>query len=135
MQQLNGKQASLTIAEWAYEDSGAAIQVGATGVDEPHDEQRPADAGNPRGYFEYAPIKTLGAAVSTDQRWLTSAGGHAIKVIAQLLPKLPSGRRCRILFMEHPLSEVVASQRQMLKQLGKDGAHSSDRRLASAYLN
>ena len=38
LQNLGSNQASLTVAEWAYEDSGAAIHLadtGASGVDEP----------------------------------------------------------------------------------------------------
>jgi len=95
------------------------------------DEVREADDSNPRGYYEFDAVKGMAG----DRSWLTQADGGAVKVVAQLLPNLPTGRRFRVLFMERPLGEVVASQRAMLQRLGKEGAHTTDARLARAYLN
>lgn len=95
------------------------------------DDERPADDSNPRGYHELEAVKTI----EHDRAWLAGADGKAVKVIAQLLPKLPAGHRFRILFMERPLGEVVSSQRTLLQRLGKDGALTSDARLARAYLS
>ena len=44
------------------------------------DTERPADVHNPRGYFEYAPVKALGR----DSGWISEARGRAIKVIHAL---------------------------------------------------
>jgi hypothetical protein len=79
------------------------------------DASRPADADNPRGYFEYAPAKRL----RHDSAWLGTARGHAVKVISYLLDALPSQHRYRVVFMERALDEVLASQRTMLSRLGR----------------
>jgi tetratricopeptide (TPR) repeat protein len=68
------------------------------------------DQSNPRGYLEFDAAKRL----ASDHRWLAQAEGKAVKIVAQLLTSLPQDRAYRILFMERPLSEVVASQSKML---------------------
>ena len=45
------------------------------------DKLRPADESNPRGYFEFDPVKRL----ATDQSWLDRTKGHAVKIIHVLL--------------------------------------------------
>ena len=97
------------------------------------DDQRPADPSNSRGYLEFEPVKRLGRP-GADSSWLESARGHAVKVVAPLLRGLPQGRPYRILFMERPLRQIVASQGAMLQRLGKSGANLTDRQLAAAYL-
>jgi len=96
------------------------------------DGKRAADESNPRGYLELAAVKHLGR--DPDTAWLDQAGGRAVKIVAPLLPHLPLGRRYRILFMERPLKEIVASQAAMLERLGKPGSRLSERQLAGAYL-
>lgn len=96
------------------------------------DGERVADASNPRGYLEFEAVKRLGR--DPDAVWLAQAGGKAVKIVAPLLQHLPPGPAYRILFMERPLKEIVASQAVMLKNLGKEGGKLSDRQLASAYL-
>jgi hypothetical protein len=46
-----------------------------------------------------------------------------VKVISQLLFALPAGHEYRIIFMERPLPEVVASQAEMIRRRGTSGAH------------
>jgi len=41
-----------------------------------------------------------------------------VKVISQLLLSVPKGRSYKLIFMERPLSEVLASQDEMLKHRG-----------------
>ncbi len=81
---------------------------------------RAADENNRRGYFEYEPVKRL----RHDNTWLPQARGHAVKIIHLLLRDLPlSGAlQYRIVFMQRPLDEVLASQRAMLARAGKAGA-------------
>jgi hypothetical protein len=93
------------------------------------DGQRAADDSNPRGYYEFEAAKKVGR----DNAWLEQAKGKAVKIVAQLLPGLPPGPRYRVLFMERPLGEVVASQRAMLQRLGREGANLSERQLAATY--
>ncbi|MBX7106216.1 MAG: sulfotransferase [Gemmataceae bacterium] len=81
------------------------------------DSQRSADESNPRGYLEYEPVKQL----RTDRSWLPQARGHAVKIIHLLLRELPvvAGLDYRVVFMQRPLDEVLASQTAMLRRDGK----------------
>jgi len=96
------------------------------------DGERAADENNPRGYLEFEAVKQLGR--NADTAWLEQAQGKSIKVVAPLLPHLPMNRPYRIIFMERPLNEIVASQKAMLERLDKAGGKLTDRQLASAYL-
>ena len=107
----------------------------AGGLETLTDGERAPDPSNPRGYYEHAGVKGLGSAHPDGRAWLDQADGKAVKIIAQLLTHLPSERKIRVLFMERPLSEVVASQRSMLERLGKAGAETTDQRLARTYLS
>jgi hypothetical protein len=57
-----------------------------------------------------------------------------VKLVAQLLPRIGANLKYRIVFMERPLNEVIASQRVMLDRAGKQGGRLTDRRLAQTYL-
>lgn len=78
------------------------------------DQQRPADASNPNGYFEYAPAK----AFDRHAPWLPDARGKGVKIISFLLLNAPPEYRYKVLFMVRPLPEVLASQRAMLRDSG-----------------
>lgn len=80
------------------------------------DAQRKADADNPEGYYEFERVKKLRGG---DRDWLFEARGKAVKVISSLLPEIPAGLPCKILFMRRALPEVLASQRQMLIRRGE----------------
>ena len=92
---------------------------------------RGPDTDNPRGYFEDERVKHL----HKDAAWLTEARGRAIKIVAPLLPYLPSGLACRVIFIERHLSEVLASQDQMLERRGEQVQHTPERqtRLCDEY--
>jgi len=87
------------------------------------DGQRAADPDNPRGYLEWERIKTL----PHDPACIAEAEGKVVKVISRLLLHLPAGHEYRVIFMERPMAEVLASQDQMLRRRGtyKEGADSS----------
>jgi hypothetical protein len=74
------------------------------------DDKRDADNNNPKGYYEYEPVKKL----MIDKSWLPNAKGKVVKVIAQLLPYLPPNFNYKIIFMRRPMSEVLKSQQIML---------------------
>jgi hypothetical protein len=95
------------------------------------DTQREADADNPKGYCEYAPVKGL----RSDNSWLHEAEGKGVKVIAQLLAHLPEGFEYRVLFMRRDLKEVLASQAIMLERQGKSGASLSSSQLEGVFRN
>jgi len=78
------------------------------------DGERQADTDNPRGYLEWERIKTL----PHDPACIAAGEGKIVKVISKLLLSLPAGHEYRIIFMERPLPEVLASQDQMLRRRG-----------------
>jgi hypothetical protein len=84
------------------------------------DGERQADEDNPRGYLEWERIKQL----PQDPGCIAEAEGKVVKVISRLLLALPAGHEYRIIFMERPLAEVLASQDRMLRRRGtyKEGA-------------
>ena len=93
------------------------------------DENRPPDADNPRGYFEFAPAKKM----QQDASWLPAARGKAVKIVAQLLGCLPSGFDYRVVLIERDLREVLASQRAMLQRRQRQGADLPDDRLRAVF--
>ena len=112
--------------------SGTSLMMsilGAAGLPLLTDGARPPDVSNPRGYFEYAPVK----ASATDLAWLDAARGHAVKVIHALLPALPGDRIYRVVLMQRPLAEVVASQDRMLAAHGPPGDASAAGRLERIF--
>jgi len=78
------------------------------------DHERKPDIDNPRGYCEWEPAKLL----PKEPNRIDEAEGKAVKVISQLLLSLPRGRSYKLIFVERPLPEVLASQDEMLKRRG-----------------
>jgi predicted AlkP superfamily phosphohydrolase/phosphomutase/tetratricopeptide (TPR) repeat protein len=95
------------------------------------DGKRPADPSNPRGYFEHEKAKRP----VEHREFLAAAGGKAVKIVAQLLPRLPRlpGMSYRVLLIERNLDEVVASQEAMLKQEARPASGLSPEKLASVF--
>ncbi len=114
--------------------SGTSLMMqmlAAGGIPPLTDDLRPADESNPRGYFEFDPVKRL----RTDRSWLDQASGRAIKVIHLLLRELPIDGKYnyRVILMRRPIEEVLASQRAMLERQGKAAA--ADSVLARVFAN
>src|ERR1039457_1244110 len=84
------------------------------------DGERGADTDNPRGYLEWERIKQL----PNDPGCISEGEGKVVKVISRLLLSLPASHEYRIIFMQRPLPEVLASQDEMLRRRGtyKEGA-------------
>lgn len=93
------------------------------------DEVRQADKSNPKGYYEYEKAKQLGK----NNAWIADIKGKPVKIVAQLLSSLPLGYSYRIIFMQRPLTEVIASQQMMLTRLGRKGSNLSPEKLAETY--
>ena len=89
----------------------------AGGIPPVTDNLRTADEDNPKGYYEFERVKQL---TKGDVAWLADAPGKVVKVIAALLPYLPATYRYRVIFMQRDMTEVLASQRQMLVRRGED---------------
>ena len=95
------------------------------------DGERTPDDDNPRGYFEWERIKQL----PKQPALIDLAEGRAVKCISQLLLSLPSGRSYRIIFMQRPLAEVLASQAEMLRRRGVSASGVDDFALSKAFQN
>jgi len=80
------------------------------GVDILQDELREADISNPKGYYEYEPVKAL----YKDNSWLGKARNMGIKVVAPLLRYLDGQYRYKVIFMNRDIHEVIQSQQKML---------------------
>ncbi len=93
------------------------------------DNVRPPDDDNPRGYCEYAPVLRT----ARDASWVSQAEGRAVKVVHALIAHLPAGHRYRVILMDRPLPQVLASQRKMLALLGRPGASLTEEQLAAVF--
>tara|TARA_R110002096_G_scaffold42144_20_gene113807 strand:+ start:2402 stop:5449 length:3048 start_codon:yes stop_codon:yes gene_type:complete len=106
----------------------------AGGIPALTDARRKADESNPRGYYEYEPATQL----QRNRNWVPEAKGKAVKVVAQLLPFLPStdenGEKLhyRVLFLDRDLNEILASQHKMLEREQRLD-HGGQGDLASAF--
>ena len=78
------------------------------------DNIREADIDNPRGYYEYEPVKAL----KKDSTWVAQSMGKGVKMVYLLVYDLPPDLEYRVLFMQRNLDEVLASQRAMLEPWG-----------------
>jgi sulfotransferase family protein len=76
------------------------------------DEQRTPDPDNPRGYYEFEPVK----GTKRDSSWLLAARGKVVKLVSALLYDLPPTERYRVIFMQRDLGEVLRSQEKMLQR-------------------
>lgn len=82
------------------------------------DGQRAPDQSNPRGYYEYAPVKRL---YRGEAGWLKDARGRVVKVVSPLLSHLPVQYEYRVIFIERDLEEVLRSQQSMRLRNGEPG--------------
>ncbi len=87
----------------------------AGGLDVFTDKIRQADESNPRGYYEHEAVKNL----KKKSDFLMDARDKTVKVIANLLPYLPSRFKYKIVYMKRDLSEIIGSQQKMLVRDGK----------------
>lgn len=95
------------------------------------DGERRADVDNPKGYLEWERIKQL----PKEPGCIAQAEGKVVKAISQLLLSLPSTHEYRIIFMQRPLAEVMASQEQMLRHRGTTGTPGDDSAIKQAFQN
>ncbi|HVW08258.1 MAG TPA: tetratricopeptide repeat protein, partial [Bryobacteraceae bacterium] len=104
----------------------------AGGVPAVTDGIRSADEDNPRGYFELEAVKQM----ANGAPWLEDARGKVVKIVAPLIPHLPDGVPCRVLLTERDISDIIASQRQMMTRRGRSVSETPARlaRLKSEYL-
>jgi hypothetical protein len=101
----------------------------AGGVPALVDNIRTADEDNPRGYYEFEPVKKT----REDPTWLNTAGGKVVKMIYRLLYDLPRDWTYWVVFMQRTLSEVVASQDVMLARRGQGGSDMTKEKLIALF--
>ncbi|MDP5278678.1 hypothetical protein Q9Q95_07060 [Sphingomonas sp. DG1-23] len=75
---------------------------------------RQPDAMNPRGYFEYAPVRTI----AHDQDFLSLARGKAIKIVVPLIALIEPSLPYKLIMMRRRIADVAASQAAMLRHGG-----------------
>lgn len=93
------------------------------------DNIRKADADNPKGYYEFEPVKKT----KEDPSWVNGAEGKVVKMVYRLLYDLPAGRQYRVIMMRRNLDEVIKSQEVMLERSGKAGGKLSDDKLKKMF--
>ncbi len=93
------------------------------------DRIREADDDNPRGYWEYEPVKKT----KQDSSWLDTARGCAVKMISMLLFDLPPEYTYRIIFMRRDMCEILASQDRMLARMGKKKGVDDDDKMGRLF--
>jgi hypothetical protein len=101
----------------------------AGGIPALTDNVRRADEDNPRGYYEFEPVKQL----KTDAGWVPDARGKVVKMVSALLPDLPEACRYRVVFMERHMAEILASQRAMLARNGHPADPAGEERQAELF--
>lgn len=104
-----------------------ALEAG--GLEALIDHIRTADEDNPKGYYEFEPVKKT----RDDPSWLDRAGGRVVKMVYRLLYDLPTGYSYRVVFMLRDLSEVLASQKKMLVRSGRDPQAVPDEQMAALF--
>jgi len=101
----------------------------AGGIDPLTDRIRTADEDNPKGYYEFERVKKL----PDDTEWLEDARGKAVKVLAELVQKLPADYHYKVIFIQRNLEEMVASQKKMLIRRGEDPDRVSDEEIMELF--
>ena len=95
------------------------------------DHVRAADEDNPKGYYEFEPIKNL--ARDNEQAWLEEARGKGAKIISDLLKELSSDYFFHLIFMKRSLEEVIASQNTMLIRRGEPPQPGDDEKMMRLF--
>jgi hypothetical protein len=93
------------------------------------DNIRKSDSDNPRGYYEFEPVKKT----KEDSSWIPQAAGKVVKMVYRLLYDLPPDYEYRIIFMNRSIEEILLSQKKMLERLGKQGADITDEKLSGLF--
>ena len=104
-----------------------AIEAG--GIPVLCDHIRAEDDDNPRGYYEFEPVKKT----RDDSSWVPGARGMVVKVIYSLLYDLPPDYQYRVVFMERSMAEVLASQKKMLERRAQAGGGVPEEKMAVLF--
>lgn len=94
------------------------------------DNVRQADEDNPRGYYEFEPVKKT----KQDASWVADSPGKCVKMVYRLLYDMPADHHYRVLFMRRNIDEVLKSQEIMLERQGKGGGGLSDDQFKKMFI-
>ena len=103
--------------------------LAAGGLEPLTDNIRTADEDNPKGYFEFERVKQI----EHDKAWLDDARSRVVKLISALLKHLPPSYQYKVIFMRRTMSEILASQRQMLIRRGEPTDTVPDDKMAAMF--
>ena len=103
--------------------------IHASGIEPIVDNIRKADEDNPKGYYEFEPVKKT----KEDASWLNDAPGKVVKMVYRLLYNLPAEFQYRVVFMRRDIKEVLASQNKMLERSGRSGGGISDEQMEALF--
>jgi len=93
------------------------------------DEIREADEDNPRGYYEFEPVKKT----AEDASWVEGSENKVVKMVYRLLYDLPTDRQYRVVFMRRHMEEILASQKKMLIRKGMGDNVPPDEEIAALF--
>jgi len=93
------------------------------------DSIRVADEDNPRGYYEFEPVKKT----AEDASWLEGSENKVVKMVYRLLYDLPTDRQYRVVFMRRHMEEILASQKKMLIRKGMGDNVPPDEEIAALF--
>ncbi|HNT78081.1 MAG TPA: sulfotransferase family protein [Anaerolineae bacterium] len=102
----------------------------AGGLEVLTDHIRTPNEDNPKGYYEFERVKKL---PDGDVAWLPEAQGRVVKIISALLKHLPPTHTYKVLFMRRRMSEILASQQQMLVRRGEATDKVSDEEMTRLF--
>ncbi len=97
------------------------------------DDLRTPDEDNPRGYFEFEPVRQMALGTS----WFEQTRGKVVKIVVPLIPHLPEKVLCRVVLIERDINDILSSQRQMISRrsrLDVEETPARISRLKSEYL-
>ena len=129
---MNMEQRDYVVVVSGLPRSGTSMMmkaIDAGGIEPVIDNIRVADEDNPKGYYEFEPVKKT----KEDASWLEGAAGKVVKMVYRLLYDLPAGYRYRVVFMQRDLAEVLASQKKMLERSGRDGGGITDEQMSALF--
>ena len=102
----------------------------AGGIPPLTDSIRSADDDNPKGYYEFEPVKAMDKG---DTAWVSDAQGKVVKVISALLKYLPVDYQYKLIYSRRSMPEILASQRKMLIRRGEDPDKMDDEQMAELF--
>ena len=90
---------------------------------------RVANEDNPRGYYEYEPVKRT----KEDPSWLEQAGSKVVKMVYRLIYDLPKDYDYHLIYMRRRMDEILASQEAMLRRENRWSDEISDEVMGRLY--